>query len=148
MLRKMLLSGLAVMLALPMGCGVEPAESQAPGNESESAALPLKDHDGSPAPASGGSEMDCYIDTPAYDQYTPHYCARLGTTASTASFRLRPATPACGYVWYDHPECTTAVCTVPILPGQTISLGAYYFACQGGIPTQGAGAAAEYEYGW
>jgi hypothetical protein len=97
--------------------------------------------------ALAASEMDCYIDTPAWDEYTVGQCFHIGTQASWASFRLRPGTPACGYVWYDHPECTTAVCNVPISPGQTISLGAYYIACATGSPTLGAGATAMYEYG-
>ena len=144
-MKRLCFAVLAMTMAVGMGCGVG-----SPGSESEieSTSPARPDEVRSSTSAVVESEMDCYIDSPAYDQYTPDYCFRLGTTASIASFRLRPATPACGYSWYGHPECTTAVCNVPIRPGQTISLGAYYIACSTGVPTLGAGATAEYERGW
>lgn len=94
------------------------------------------------------SEMDCYIDTPAYDEYSANSCIAAGSTTVWASFRLRPATPACGYNWYYHPECTTDECSVQISPGQNISLYAYYYACGTGTPTEGALATARYIRNW
>jgi hypothetical protein len=87
------------------------------------------------------STMDCRISA----AYSSGYCYASGTGLRTASFRLNPATPACGAVWYGHPECNSLICSVPISAGQTITLGAYYIACATGSPTLGAGATAEYE---
>ena len=88
--------------------------------------------------------MGCFIDTPAYDSYSDGHCFRLGNQPSVASFRLFiPAHPS-SVIWFDHPECTDVVCDVPIWPGETIEMGAYYI--YQGTPTQGADAVAEYEY--
>jgi len=93
--------------------------------------------------ALGSAYMDCYIDTPALDTYTTGNCIATGNSPSVASFRLSTPTPAAAYVWYDHPECTGAECTVPISPGQRITLSAYYISLNG-TPTLGAAATAKY----
>lgn len=99
----------------------------------------------SSAKAGLSASMSCYIDTPAYDEFSPGYCFAIGTTPSVAVFQLSTPTPAAYVVWYDHPECSGDECAVSIRPGQSITMGAYYVTYQG-TPTQGAGATAEYSY--
>ncbi|WP_437623799.1 hypothetical protein [Sorangium sp. So ce1151] len=88
--------------------------------------------------------MGCYIDTPAFDPYSDGFCFGVGNKRSTASFKLFTPAPPDYVVWYGHPECTGVLCSVPISPGQTITMGAYYV--YQGTPTQGADAVAEYSY--
>lgn len=92
--------------------------------------------------------MQCYIDTPANDQFTTSNCLAYGTSPTQAVFQLVTPTPAASVVWWDtlgndHPECTGTVCAIPISPGQRIGMGAYYFTYQG-TPTQGSSATARY----
>lgn len=105
-------------------------------------ALSEEDSESQTTSSSLASAMECKF---AATPYTPGQCWHVGRRASTASFKLVPGKPACGYVWYDHPECTTNICSVPITPDTTITLGAYYIACDNGSPTLGAAATATYD---
>ena len=133
---KRVLGVLAALSALA-GCGEsEYAEQQGePGLSSAQAAL-------------ASVRMDCYIDTPAFDRYTSHYCSTSGSSPTVAVFRLVTPTPAAQVTWWsslgDHPECADSTeCAVPISPEQSITMGAFWITYQG-TPTQGAGATAEY----
>jgi hypothetical protein len=96
--------------------------------------------------------LSCYVDTPAYDEYSQDRCSAFGTQPSWASFQLTPHAPPSYVEWwiYDNngnevaQSCSGVTCSVPILPGQTLQAGTYYIA--NGIPTQGAAATAVYRY--
>jgi hypothetical protein len=97
--------------------------------------------------------MECYVDTPAYDEYNQDRCFAFGTQPSVASFKLTPHAPPSYVEWwiYDNngnevpQNCSGVTCDAPILPGQSLHAGTYYIV--NGIPTQGAAATAVYRYG-
>jgi hypothetical protein len=97
--------------------------------------------------------MECYVDTPAYDEYSQDRCFAFGTQPSVASFKLTPHAPPSYVEWwiYDNngnevpQSCSGLTCSVSIMPGQTLQAGNYYIV--NGIPTQGAAATAVYRYG-
>jgi len=97
--------------------------------------------------------VGCFIDTPAYDYYSPSYCYHGGSTPSTAVFRLFTSATPTHVEWsitdqYGNPKpatCSGVDCFVPIRPRQVVYGNVLYYVVNG-TPTQGAYAIAEYEY--
>lgn len=93
--------------------------------------------DAPPAPSHKSSSfyMGCYVDTPAYDPFTPNSCWRLfGSQPTTAVFKVfLPYTPD-SVVWFAPlSSCSSVWCSAPISPNQTVTAYAYWVI--NGIPT-------------
>lgn len=97
--------------------------------------------------------VGCYVDTPAWDEYSRDLCITLGRSTSVVSFKLFTPTMPSYVSWYitdpfGNPvgaSCSLNECSAPISPGQVIYGNAAYYIVNG-TPTQGAFAIAHYEF--
>ena len=76
--------------------------------------------------ATRASGMECFVDTPAFDQFTLGFCGNVGLARTTSAvFRLvnRPANFTA--LWSD-PRCSTSsdICILPISFFQQLTLSA------------------------
>ena len=73
-----------------------------------------------------GLVMGCFIDTPAYDQYQENDCYLLGSSPSTASFKVLHISDSSRYVIdWSVSGCTNPnFCLVSISPRQTKTVSA------------------------
>lgn len=90
--------------------------------------------------------MGCFIDTPAYDQYRMNDCYLLGSTPSTASFKVFGSYDS--IIWSESGCTSSAFCNVPISPGQDITVTAYVIVNSQIVDVVSATAHYEFEPSW
>lgn len=79
------------------------------------------------ATSAQATNLACYIDTPAYDTFSPNACFAVGTSSSVAVFKVQNVNTAYYDIYWSEPSCTTnsVYCTVSISPGQSKTVSAY-----------------------
>ncbi|WKE65876.1 hypothetical protein PVT67_01050 [Gallaecimonas kandeliae] len=95
------------------------------------------------------SGMSCYIDTKAYDQFTPNDCSALvyGATQATAVFRIDNL-PSRYYIDWHNPNCAAnaTTCTAVIRAFRTFQASATLIDLDAGTTTD-VSATASFEDG-
>ncbi len=96
---------------------------------------------------SSAIRMKCYVDTPAYDQYTYNFCASVGSARTTTAVFAIDNVPAGSTINWSNSNCSSSnsICFVPIRQYRPITVTASVLKPNGTYTT--VSATAEYE-GW